>query len=156
MLDKTGFYQTNRVNDLMSLLHFSQFLTGPTAMDTPVLSPPTRLTWLWNSFSTPRSSSRNPLWCAAGGPGSPCTSPSDGNPATGGRWQRERRDKWMEDGGGVWGGGLKQFIDCLDDWNEMMLFSRYFFTHIDEGGVDVIRVLLSSFDWNDHSVELIC
>lgn len=29
------------------------------------------------------------------------------------------------------------------------------FTHVNEGGVDVVGVLLSSFDWNDHSVELI-
>lgn len=29
-------------------------------------------------------------------------------------------------------------------------------THVNEGGIDVVGVLLSSFDWNDHSVEFVC
>lgn len=29
-------------------------------------------------------------------------------------------------------------------------------THINERGVDIVGVLLSSFDWYDHSIELVC
>lgn len=39
---------------------------------------------------------------------------------------------------------------CKRIWGEPC-----FYTHINEGGVDVVGVLLSSFDWNDYSVELV-
>lgn len=50
----------------------------------PGLSPPALSASLWSRISTPRSSSRSPLSCAAVAPGWRCRNPSGDNPA---RWE---------------------------------------------------------------------
>lgn len=119
---------------------------------TPALSPPAQWAWLWSNFSTPRSSSRSPRWCAAGGPGWPCTSPSDGSPV-----QKRRKDicykinSKRERGRVTTSEWLLVLINRIDP-----LRPRCFYTHVNERGINIVRVLLASFDWNDHSVELVC
>lgn len=45
---------------------------------------------------------------------------------------------------------------CVNKIKQKHHLSTCFYTHINKRGIDIVGVLLSSFDWNDHSVELIC